>query len=65
MLRTAGGTCIDGPALVTPFVPTTFAPPGEDWVYKKTLYKTSKKLTTKKELVDVEAVLLGNVFAPG
>ncbi|CAG8455937.1 3865_t:CDS:2 [Paraglomus occultum] len=65
VLRTAGGTYIEGPALVTPFVPTTFAPPAEDWVYKKTLYKTSKDLTKKKELIDVEAVLLGNVFAPG
>jgi hypothetical protein len=64
VLKIAGGTFLEGPTLVTPFVPTTFAPPDKEWTYTETLYKHSKKAGARK-LVGVEAILPGNVVSPG
>ncbi|CAG8803592.1 19848_t:CDS:2, partial [Racocetra fulgida] len=37
VIEGAGGTFIEGPEVVTPFVPIYFAPPAQEWTYKETL----------------------------
>jgi len=63
VIEGAGGSPIEGPEVITPFVPISFAPPDDQWSYKDVLYKDESK--GKKPLVEVEAVLPRHVFSPG
>ncbi|CAG8779362.1 27484_t:CDS:2, partial [Racocetra persica] len=59
VIEGAGGTFIEGPEVVTPFVPIYFAPPAQEWTYKETLRNENKIL------MHIEAILPKHVFAPG
>jgi hypothetical protein len=63
VIEGAGGSLIEGPEVVTPFIPISFAPPDQEWSYRDILYNESK--TPRKMLVEVEAILPKHVFSPG
>ncbi|CAI2170975.1 7264_t:CDS:2 [Funneliformis geosporum] len=62
VIEGAGGTLIEGPEIVTPFIPISFAPPDQVWNFKDVLYNDKKP---RKMMVEVEATLPRHVFSPG
>ncbi|RGB31622.1 hypothetical protein C1646_708579 [Rhizophagus diaphanus] len=63
VIEGAGGSLIEGPEVVTPFIPVSFAPPDQEWIFRDILYNENK--SPRKMLVEVEAILPKHVFSPG
>ncbi|CAJ0906394.1 2120_t:CDS:2 [Entrophospora sp. SA101] len=57
------GNIIEGPEIVTPFTPISFAPPNQEWCFREILYTEHK--SQRKIIIEAEAFLQKRVFSPG
>ncbi|CAG8452549.1 10015_t:CDS:2 [Acaulospora morrowiae] len=65
IIEGSGGPLVEGPEVVTLFIPISFAPPAEEWIFRDTLYYDNKPQKKMNSLIEVEAVLPKHVFSPG
>nr|CAG8576556.1 10675_t:CDS:2 [Entrophospora candida] len=63
VIEGADGNIIEGPEIVTPFTPISFAPPNQEWCFREVLYTEHK--SQRKIIIEAEAFLQKRVFSPG